>query len=167
MRAVLYLEHKQRAKMIGKVFAIQPVGSTSDALILYHEERGTQWHVSTDSPGGVDECVLRWLQFHGVKEIHHARRSTGELYVASVEDMIMFGMLATWDGRTRRFMPRASWDVYPGSWYAVPWIPGPRVVIDESSILERFNTPAIDRSTDRGHEVAPEPDAIQKDLFDG
>lgn len=117
MEVVLKVRHNNEAKMVGKVFRV------GRRLICLHEESGSQGHIKSDSPGGIDTVVVDWLLEAKVDEFHHFNRSTKMLYVASISDIATLGIKETSDGRTRAYLGYPWWCDRKGPLpYDIPWI---------------------------------------------
>jgi hypothetical protein len=121
MQVVLKVVHNGRPMMVGKVFSIEyQNGSRED--IFFHSDSGTQQHFLLNSPGGVDQCVVDYLSRIGVKQIFH--HSGGNvLYVATLEDLIEYGIKGSYGGRRRLYLHERFWDKQGHH----PWFPIPHV----------------------------------------
>lgn len=115
MKVVLHKQHRGEWKMVGKIF---PLGS---ALILLHEESGTQRLHKLDAPGGFDVDALAFARRVGVSWVHHHQRSSPRVLICPLDRVLEDGIREKMDGRDRIFVPRALWLDRPFE-YEVPWI---------------------------------------------
>lgn len=128
---VLKVVHFGEAKMVGKCFIHE------GRRIFLHEEVGTQQHIGTGAPGGVDKVALEWLLEGGWDEYHHHNRANGNVYITMMESFQRDGELQTAGGRTRWFLPPQFWTKQPGGlWYRVPWIDR-EVVLDPKKVARK------------------------------
>lgn len=160
MRTVLRVAYRGEPRMVGKVFEASPAPDGEPESVFYHAESGNQWHIQTDSPGGLDEVVIEWLRYHGVQAVHHHHRKTGTLYVARLDEIELFGIPAVWDSRLRIYLPRSGWAAWQqGPWYRVPWITQIVELEAQPSESNRYSSPEADQPE-------PEPEPPQRRLFE-
>lgn len=123
MLVVLNVLHKGTPRMCGKT-----IQSPFDPLqeMFYHASgKGDQWHFATDSPGGVDTVVLRWLRERGISAIAHHDTTRGVLFVTDMATMLAKGVVESSGGRTRCYLSATHWHPYPLAdkrrvWFYVP-----------------------------------------------
>jgi hypothetical protein len=120
MKLVLHVYHKDEYKMVGKLFP----HPREDKLILLHEESGSQGHQNLSAPGGLDRCLLPFLQEVGCQEIHHYNRKTKTL-TTGLYNFMLHAKVQKSGGRERAYLPEKYWHkgyMQSSLPYKVPWI---------------------------------------------
>jgi hypothetical protein len=121
MKLVLQVWHKDAYKMAGKIFP----HPREDKLILLHEESGSQGHDNLSAPGGLDRCLIPFLQEVGVAEVHHYNRKTKILYTSGLYNFLLHAKQQKSGGRDRAFLPEKYWNkqyMQSSLPYKPPWI---------------------------------------------
>jgi hypothetical protein len=130
VKLVLQVWHKGEYKMVAKVFP----HPKDDKLILLHEESGTQAHQNLSAPGGLDKCLIPFLQEVGCQEIHHYNRKTKILFTTGLYNFLLHAKVQKSGGRERAYLPEKYWHkqyMQSALPYKVPWV----------SDVERFGGP--------------------------
>lgn len=138
MRVVLLVPHKGEPKMAGKLFE-QGDGETH---IFLHETSQRQHHIKTDSPGGIDQVVLDWLDGLPFPVVVDFKiKEDGSLYRAYPKVFYQYGLQEVSDGRCRFYLPVKFWGTLSKQSYAIPWITN-RKVLEEPAWLPDKALPA-------------------------
>lgn len=106
--------------MVGKTIQL-----SARKIVFLHEESGNQWHKKLDSPGGIDEVVIRWIKRAGVSEVHHYSKEQKRLYIASINAFTRENSQAirqVSDGRMRLYLPTREWKTVRHMPYQPPWV---------------------------------------------
>ena len=113
--------HDGEYKMTGKVIPAR------GSYVFFHAESGTQRHVKTDSPGGIDLKVLDYLDSAGVRAVHHFNRRTLTLYETYTTVIHALGTQGWWDNRLRLYLPLSYW-ARGALDYLIPWVDAVRLI---------------------------------------
>jgi hypothetical protein len=79
-----------------------------------HEESGSQRMHTFGSPGGIDVPVLNYLMANDVKYVYHVDKKNKITYVATVDLILIKGIVRAYGGRQRVFLPEGYWAVEYG-----------------------------------------------------
>jgi len=151
MKLMLKVKHRGEGRYVAKVFPLN-----GKDVALHEAHGGKQVHEGFNSPGGIDRCLLLFLQKNGVETFyfydHHAR----ELYKASVETILKEGINHGGGGRNRYYLPYPMWSTRKGQMpFESPYIQPEHTLEEEKGPL--FEAPK--------QEEKPEPETEQLGLF--
>ena len=142
MKIMLKVKHRGEAKYCAKVFPLR-----GKDVALHEAHGGKQVHEGFNSPGGIDRCLLLWLQKNNVETFyfydHHAR----ELYKASVDIILKEGINDGGGGRNRYYLPYPMWTTKEGVIpFETPYIKAEHTLEEERGPL--FAEPKQDKKSE-------------------
>lgn len=128
---------------------------TIDSTWFLHSANVNQWHYESNSPCGIDVCVLRWLVEHGIDSIHFHDRSRDMLRTTTIALMRAHGRIETSRGTSRCFLPDNYWQAYPLINNKLPYeVPHIRQEVTLEPVAVK-STPTPKRTTPKPMEQAP------------